>query len=296
MNRTNITVVGLGNVGAQVVNLLLAAKNNIAINVMEPNEQLTGRFLDLEHASFIHNIPLTINQEICFLNADIIIHTAGGNVALGEDRNSVTSKSINIAYQVFKNKKFTNNPFIIVVSNPVDVIAYTIYKLNITSPQKIISTGTWIDTLRLKYYLQQYHLSFDDNLMVLGEHGTDITVVYKEKKHRNFQKAIQDMLAAATTIKKTEGATKYTIANIACNLVQCLINNQNLKATLSVLLSNENAAFLNTLPLFLSVPVTIKNGEIHQLLLTEILNKNDTISLTRNAKKIYNLLHTNQLI
>lgn len=107
----NVTVIGFGNVGASLALLLLNNQHSIRLNILEPNNQREGAFLDLAHGMPLYiNKELFINDDDLFLDADFIFYSAGIPNKHGGSRLSTAKENINITKSVFKNRNFTKSP------------------------------------------------------------------------------------------------------------------------------------------------------------------------------------------
>ena len=157
MKIINITIVGFGNIGRCILQQLLYEREHIFnINIIDPGPSLSGSFLDLSHSNaLINRHQLSWNSRSYFEISDIIFHCAGPAVPKNSTRLSITKESKEITTSIFKNFRSKVNPFIIVISNPVDVISHLTFQLTGLDPQKIIGTGTLLDTIRMKYNLRQ---------------------------------------------------------------------------------------------------------------------------------------------
>lgn len=187
----NISIAGFGNVGSTVAEVLLhdrfSQHYHYNINIMEPGYETTqhGKVLDFLQASVIHHRHHTIslNDEEIYLDSDYIVHCAGvTGSSIKSDRMELLDSSKVTTEMLFKNKKFSKrNLRIIALSNPLDIIAYYTREYSNLTPQNVVATGTYLDAMRLQYYItkelnipEKYNVS----CMVLGEHGTDMVPLF----------------------------------------------------------------------------------------------------------------------
>ena len=222
-----ITVVGLGNTGRTIVSLLLQEKQHIfTINILDPSEEIEGSFLDLSHASMLTHHKLILNDFELFEDSDFVFHTAGAKIKQDADRNSVVHESLELTSQIFDSKQFTNQPYIIVISNPVDVICTYMYNdLKITAKQ-IIGTGTLLDTARLQHYIRQVNDSRKAKGLVLGEHGENMVCFIDDTfSNADKEKLKEKTLKSAKQIKKTQGATYYGVAQSSVKILEVILKN-----------------------------------------------------------------------
>jgi L-lactate dehydrogenase len=278
-----VSILGYGNVGQAIVSQLLAATDqHFMINVIDPDEQTYGAFLDQSHAAaFNSNHSLMYNFQEALEVSDYIIHTAGQNTEKGTSRLSVADKNIQLTYQLFEGVKLRKEAIIIVVSNPVDVIAYHTWKASGLNASQIIGTGTMIDAARMKFYLAQALAIVDVNMhtVVVGEHGEHMIPLFNQSTvdgqacsslltPQEAQAITKQIKGAATHIRETQPATKYGVAACVSNILFALLNDKPVYFQASVKPDELYAQKMGTNDLFISLPLVLQNNTItidHQL-------------------------------
>jgi len=272
-NKITISIIGFGNVGKCVLyQLLNEFQVDFCINVMEPNEDQYGSFLDISHASFLEK-----QHELIWNNADLladsqfIFHCAGANIPLNSDRLSVMEESKVITTAIFKDFKSNVNPMIIVIANPVDIMCYLTYQLTGVAPERIIGTGTLLDSIRMDFCVDREIGGKEPvKTVLLGEHGDNIVLmksmslvgdkslasVLTEEK---ISDCFQSMKRSASVIKSTQGATYYAVAKCATTILKKVLFPTTETVPVSVLLSAAMQNELDCPPLFMSVPAVLTN-------------------------------------
>lgn len=275
----NISLIGFGKVGSALALLLLSNKHTIRLNIMDPNPACEGAFLDLAHgASLYTNKELHFNREKLFLKADFIYYAAGVPNAHGDSRLSKARQNIQLSKEIFANRHFTQKPFIIVITNPVDVVAQAVHQFCELPPNHIIGTGTFLDQVRLEYYLAEL-LGInqkDVDALVVGEHGDTQVPVFSQckingqplKEHKACCKELLDRAQnltqkAAFKIRETQEGTCYGVSKCAAALLDYLLSNEKHELTLSVK-TNEHYRKLLDLDrdIYIGLPISIEKGEI----------------------------------
>lgn len=275
----NLTIIGFGNVGASLALLLLNNKHSIRLNIIEPDPQREGAFLDLAHGmSLYRNKELFINDEELFADADFVFHSAGIPNKHGGSRLSTAKENIGLTKQLFESVHFTKNPYVIVITNPVDIISDAVYRFSDLPADRVIGTGTFLDSIRLSYYLSsisgQKTESFES--FVLGEHGASQVPVYSMTMF-NWKPILENSLFtdnilnlakemtinAAFQIRETQKGTTYGVSKCAETLFNYLLDTEEHLLTLSVL-TNEYYRKLLKLEhnIYISLPVLVKNNSI----------------------------------
>ncbi len=280
MNKLiNITVIGFGYVGSSLSLLLLNSKHRVRLNIMEPNPECEGAFLDLAHSiPLFHEKELHVNNEDLFLNADFIYYAAGTPNVHGGSRLSTVKQNFQLSKEIFEHRAFAKTPYIIVITNPVDIISHSVYQYSGLPHHHVMGIGTFLDSIRLEYYLAT--LSgldiYDFDATVVGEHGDSQVPIYSICKvkgqpilnHPTFSKSDLEQARiltrdAAFQIRETQEGTTYGVSKCAEVLLDYLLGTKKHSLTLSVL-TNEHYRTLLGLDhdIYISLPVTIENGKI----------------------------------
>ncbi len=277
-NQITITVIGFGNVGRAVVHHLIQHPNPYIINIMDPSEHTEGSWLDLNHAAMLQpQHELKRNCADTFNASDFVFHCAGKGVAPGASRLSIVMENKELTQQIFENFKPTKDPKIIVVTNPVDIISYYTWKYSGVASYKVIGTGSWLDTERMNFYIKEHtNTQKPIRTMLIGEHGQSVVWM----KSHSYIGAIpitegltiseqdllfQKTLDAAKTIKATQTATIYGVADVAVSVMRELITPQNLIVPVSTLISPEYKQLLNCGDIFISIPVLLDHEGAHPI-------------------------------
>ncbi len=179
MARKKIALVGGGQIGGNLA-LLATQKElgDIVIYDIPQTEGMTkGKSLDImqlrPHDGYDVNLEGT-SDPAGLKDADVVIITAGIPRKPGMDREDLLEINIKIITDVANNvKKYAPNAFVIVVSNPLDAIVYSFYKVSGFSKNKVIGMAGALDSGRFRAFLAMetgYSVQ-DVNCMVLGGHG-----------------------------------------------------------------------------------------------------------------------------
>ena len=185
MARKKIALVGGGQIGGNLA-LLATQKElgDIVIYDIPQAEGMTkGKSLDImqlrPHDGY--DVILEGTSDPAGLkDADVVIITAGIPRKPGMDREDLLEINIKIITDVANNvKKYAPNAFVIVVSNPLDAIVYSFYKVSGFSKNKVIGMAGALDSGRFRAFLAMetgYSVQ-DVNCMVLGGHGDTMVAI-----------------------------------------------------------------------------------------------------------------------
>ena len=179
MARKKIALIGGGQIGGNLA-LLIAQKElgDVVIYDIPQAEGMTkGKALDLmqlrPHDGYDVNLKGS-SDPTSLKDADVVIITAGIPRKPGMSRDDLLEINIKIITDVANNvKKYAPNAFVIVVSNPLDAIVYSFYKVSGFSKNKVVGMAGALDSARFRTFIaMETGFSVQDvSCMVLGGHG-----------------------------------------------------------------------------------------------------------------------------
>lgn len=212
-----------------------------------------GDVLDLEDISaFTKRTKVRYGQYSDAKDADVVVITAGVPRKPGETRLDLVNKNVSILKSIVEpvvQSGFAGT--FVVSSNPVDILTTMTQKLSGFPKNRVIGTGTSLDTARLLVELsQKFEVSIDEiNAYVLGEHGDSEFVAYDEatingialKQVANDQKiSSTDLSAIEEDVRKKgssiiglKGATFYGVATCLANITKAILTNQSIVLPIS---------------------------------------------------------------
>ena len=187
MKRSKITLIGGGQIGGNLA--LLAAQKELGDIIIYdiPNAEgmIKGKALDISQLTpldgYDANITGTSNPED-IRDSDVIIITAGVPRKPGMNREDLLGINIKIITDVANNvKKYAPNAFVIVLSNPLDAIVYSFYKVSGFKKNKVIGMAGILDSTRFKTFLSMEtgYSTQDISCMVLGGHGDTMVPILR---------------------------------------------------------------------------------------------------------------------
>ena len=248
-----IAIIGCGAVGASIAYALSIQATVSEMVLIDVNRaKAEGEVMDINHG-MLNFTPMDIYcGDYCDVaDCDIIIVASGVGRKPGDTRLDLAKNNVNIIKSVAQNiKPYYTDAIILMVANPVDVLTYVMSKeLDIPS-NKIIGTGTTLDTARFRYFLSQaLELSVGNvHGYVIGEHGdTQFPVINSINvagvsldeycKANNITVDIEDIAGkvknAGAEVIKRKNATYYAIASSVCRIVNAIIKNEYAVLTLS---------------------------------------------------------------
>ena len=183
--NNKIVVIGCGNVGISYVYALLNQKTKVdEVVLIDINEEKAmGEAMDLNHGLAFAPSKMIIRSgsyNDC-TNASIVVIAAGRNQEVGETRLDLIDKNTVVFNEIVS--KVVQSGFdgiYLVATNPVDVMTYITWKNAGCTFNKVMGTGTTLDTARLRFLLsQKINISVKNiHAYVMGEHGDSEFVLW----------------------------------------------------------------------------------------------------------------------
>ncbi|GEN31497.1 malate dehydrogenase [Cerasibacillus quisquiliarum] len=182
IKRKKVSVIGSGFTGATTA-LLLAQKelaDIVLVDVPNMEKPTKGKALDMLESSpvigFDVNVIGTANYEDT-KDSDVVIITAGIPRKPGMSRDDLVNTNAKIMKSVTQEiVKYSPDCYIIVLTNPVDAMTYTVFKESGFPKERVMGQSGVLDTARFRTFIaQELNLSVKDiTAFVLGGHGDDM--------------------------------------------------------------------------------------------------------------------------
>lgn len=242
--KNKIVLIGCGNVGMAYSYALLNQKTYVdkLVLIDLDKEYTEGQAMDLNHCLSYSPSKIEVisgDYSDC-KDAKIVVLAAGANQALGETRMDLINKNSFIFKSIVDEvMKSGFDGIFLVATNPLDVMTYLTLKYSKLPPNRIIGSGTTLDTSRLRYMIStKVNVSPEDiDAFVIGEHGDSefvpwSTVSIGLSKIHNFlsyedQKKIEDDVKnSAYEIIKKKGATCYGIGMCLVKITNAILEDK----------------------------------------------------------------------
>lgn len=252
-----ISIVGAGHVGATFAYaLLLGGLTQEVVLVDKDDRRAQGEALDLAHAlPFNRPAKVRAGSLADVTGSAVTVIAAGAGQHRGETRLDLLGRNASIARQIAADVGSCNpDGMIVVATNPVDVLSRIVSEASGLPAERVIGSGTILDTARLRHLLGR-HFGVDPRSVhayVVGEHGDSSVVVWSsasiggvplaEFAHARgieFNDRVREDIASATrnaayAIVEGKGSTYYAIASGLVRLVEAVVRDQNAVLTVSV--------------------------------------------------------------
>lgn len=262
MKKSKIIIIGDGRVGESLAFALTIKGLGDELGLIDINEKKAlGDALDLLDAGTFakqKNIFKASYEDT--IDADIVVICAGLSQNEGETRLELLNKNVNIIRDI--TKKVVNagfNGIFLMATNPVDILSYVCLKESGFPKNKVIGSGTVLDTTRLRRELSD-ELKIDSrnvHAYIMGEHGDSSFAVWSSayissvpikewlylEGYNNPQFILDknelEVINKAYEIINLKGATYYGIALGLCKIIEAIIYDENCILTVSAYLEGE---------------------------------------------------------
>ena len=176
VNLRKAAMIGCGFVGsASAFSLMQSGLFSELVLIDADRARAEGEAMDISHGiPFARQMKIYAGDYDDIVDAAIIIITAGANQKPDETRLDLVHKNVEIFHAIIPEiAKRKCQGILLIVSNPVDILTYTALKLSGFTENRVIGSGTVLDTARLKYQVGE-HLAVDSrsvHAFIIGEHG-----------------------------------------------------------------------------------------------------------------------------
>ncbi|SCU90345.1 LAMI_0E01662g1_1 [Lachancea mirantina] len=274
-----IVVIGVGSVGSATAYTLLLSGIVSEIVLIDVNkDKAEGESMDLNHAASSDTKSRAGDYPDC-ADAAIVIVTCGINQKHGQTRMDLAAKNAAIMQDIIPNvAKYAPDTILLIATNPVDVLTYVSYKASGFPLNRVLGSGTVLDTARLKYILgEHFDISPDSvDACVIGEHGDSGVPVWsltsidgmklrdycESKNHSHddaiYHKIFEQTRDAAYDIIKRKGYTSYGIAAGLLRIVKAILGDTNTKLTVSTV-----GDYYGVENIAISVPMKLNKSGVH---------------------------------
>lgn len=304
MNLRKAAIIGCGFVGAaSAFSLMQSSLFSELVLLDADQDRAEGEALDISHGlPFSRPMKIYAGNYDEIADASVIIITAGANQKPEETRLDLVQKNVRIFKSIIP--EITKRNFqgiLLIVANPVDILTYTALKLSGYPKNRVIGSGTVLDTARLKYLLGE-HLGVDSrsiHAFIIGEHGDSemaawscanvsgipLNTFCELRGHYHHEQAMEEIAMkvknSAYEIIEKKRATYYGIAMSVKRICEAIVRDEKSILPISSLIEDQYGIH----NVVLSMPAIVgKNGLETQLPI--ILNEEEQKRLQESAETL----------
>lgn len=263
MNK--ISIIGTGSVGSTIAYTLTVMGLASEIVMIDINsEKALGEALDIRQGTpFCSACSIYAGEYRDAQGSDIVILTSGIARKPGQSRLELAQTNVNITKSIIPEiTKNAPDATYIIVSNPVDILTYTFYKCSGLPENRIIGSGTILDTSRLRARLAEYYNINQTNVhaYVMGEHGDSSFVPWsianisnvpiadcsrviaganEISPALNYEEVEQYVRKSGGRVIERKGATFYAVSVSVCHICKCLLHGIDTTMTVSTPMHGE---------------------------------------------------------
>lgn len=300
-----IAIIGTGRVGASCAYALQLRGLASEIVLINANRQRAeGEAMDISHGSqFTKPVRVWAGDYRDCRDADIVVLAAGTSQKPGDTRLDLLKNNTTILERTLAPAlKSMGDTILVVAANPVDVLTYLAWRMTGLPSNRVIGSGTILDTARFRFLLGQ-HFEIEPHRIhayIIGEHGDSQVPVWsmaniagvrldeysllngKSLDASRRETIAQSTRRAAYEIIRRKGATYYAIAAGLVRIIEAIVRNENSVLTVSGMVNGRHGLS----DIALSLPSVINRQGIANMLELP-LSKDEEIGLKRSAEVIH---------
>ena len=255
-----VVLIGAGSVGASYAFSVLNQNICDELVLIDINvEKAWADVSDMQDGMpcFFSNVNVVFGDYKDCKDADLLCICAGIAQKLGQSRLALIETNVKIAQSITKQAVDNGfNGIFLVASNPVDIVTYAVWKTSGFPKEKVIGSGTTLDTARLEYQLGE-KLNVSPKMIeanVMGEHGDSQFVAWSTAHvgpislleyikgtltREDLDKLHQKTKTAAYRIIEAKGATYYGIALALAKITSAILKDEKIALNVSTYLDGE---------------------------------------------------------
>jgi len=287
-----VSIIGCGNVGMRYAYALMlkGVVRQIVLVDVDKN-RLEGEVMDLSHgAPYISPVEIIAGDYPDIKNSDLVVITAGRKNRPGQTRLDLAKDNVELYRKIIPEiVKYASSSILLIVTNPVDVLSYTAYKLSSKPANKVIGSGTVLDTARFRFLLGRQCEVDSRNIhaYILGEHGDsefpvwsramiggvlfkDYCPICKKSSTCQCDKELDNIFIevrdSGYKIIERKQETSYGIGLALVRITEAIINDEKSILPVSSLVED----YLGINDVYLSLPAVIDKEGVREVLKIEL--------------------------
>jgi len=299
MKKKKVVIIGAGAVGSTTAYTLLLRNRMDELVLIDANhDKAVGDALDMNHGMpYLGGAKVWAGTYEDCKDADIIIITAGAAQKPGETRVDLLKRNVAIFDSIITEvMKYNDSAILLIATNPVDVMSYFSWKKSGWPAERVIGSGTLLDSARFRYLIGK-ELKLDPRSVhahIIGEHGDSELPVWslanmagidleldEEKKDEIFTNTRD----AAYQIIQAKGATYYAIAIALDRICTAILDDEGAVLNVSTLLNG----YRNVSDVYLGVPCVVDRTGVRQVLQLTLTPEEQTL-FEASANKLKGLI------
>ncbi|MGN0457527.1 MAG: L-lactate dehydrogenase [Eubacterium sp.] len=290
MANRRVALVGCGMVGMSYAYSLLNSDLCNELILIDINEEKArGEAMDLNHGLCFSGSHMKIRAgsfEDCAYADLVVITASAGSRKPGQTRFDLLNSNVQI-FKSFISKIVASgfNGIFLVASNPVDIMTRVTYELSGFPANRVIGSGTTLDTARLRYLVGDYFQADPHSVhgYVIGEHGDSEFVPFSQLnlstknveefftderfsadyKREDIEEIIEKVKNSGAEVIKAKGATYYGIGMSLVRITKAIFGDENSVITVSSRLNGEYGGMRDV---YLGLPAYVNRNGVRKIL------------------------------
>ena len=249
INIQKCAIIGCGFVGSTTAFTLVENGMFSELVLLDIDQKKAkGEAMDLNHGlPFAKPVHVYAGNYDDLKDCSLVIIAAGANQKTGESRIDLVNRNASIFKNIIPEiTKRNSECILLIISNPVDILTYIALKISGFPPNRVIGSGTVLDTARLKHLLGK-KLKVDSrhiHAFIIGEHGDSELAVWssanvsgidltdfcnlrgRTDSAKMMEQLYREVRDSAYKIIEGKGATYYAIAMATSRIVECIVRDE----------------------------------------------------------------------
>ncbi|VDP01102.1 unnamed protein product [Soboliphyme baturini] len=308
--HSKISIIGVGQVGMACAFSILTSQIASEIALVDVDEQkLKGEMMDLQQGMAFTRSAVNIRADKDYAvtsGSKICIITAGVRQRSDESRLSLVHRNVEIFSNIIpKLVHYSPDTILLIISNPVDILTYVSWKISGLPAERVIGSGTNLDSARLRFMMSQ-ELNIAPSSChgwIIGEHGDSSVAVWsginvagvtlaeinpkmgEDEDPENWKEMHRKVIDSAYEIIRLKGYTSWAIGLSVSSICSSIMRNLRQVYALSV---NIKGMHNINEEIYLSLPCVIgENGISH--IIHQNLSERELADLQRSAKTLHEI-------
>ncbi|EFN62195.1 L-lactate dehydrogenase [Camponotus floridanus] len=277
-----VTIVGAGMVGVAIANSLLFQRITSHIAMVDAfPKKLEGEGMDFVHSSiFIGDPKIEYDTDFCVTsNSKVVALCAGVRPIKGESRLDLVQRNTEILKNIIPSLvNYSPNAVFVIISNPVDILAWVTWKLSGLPVHQVIGSGTHLDSARFRYLIADRLGIAPSSVqgLIIGEHGDSMVPLWSgvnvagvqfrdiipniglETDDERWHEIVKEVVKLGPMVRCLKGYSNTAIGLSAVDIIIAILRNTQAIIPVSTLVQGHHDVRHE---MFLSLPCTIgENG------------------------------------
>ena len=295
--QPKVSIIGAGNVGLRYAYALMirgGARRIVLVDL--DRERLEGEVMDLNHgAPYLSPVEVAAGDYPDIEGSALVVVTAGKGQKPGQSRIDLIRENVELYKNIIpKVVEHAPSALLLIVSNPVDILSYAAYRISKKPPEKVIGSGTVLDSARLRF-LVGLHCRIDPRSVhayILGEHGDSEFAAWSRASIGGMllkdycpiccfngtcdhQKELEEIFVrvrdSAYRIIERKGETSYGIGLALARITRAILNDEDAVLPVSSLFSD----YPGGKEVYLSLPAVVNREGVRQVIRPRLARKEE---------------------